>query len=316
MNNLIQASATVDKEIILQTFKNLQNEICQKIELLDGNALFHEDQWDRPGGGGGRARVIENGHVFEKGGVNFSHVYGELPATMSAGLKLPSGHEFLATGVSIIMHPANPFVPIIHMNVRYFEMSNGDKWFGGGMDLTPIYVDEQQADFFHRSIKRVCDQHDSNYYPAFKEWADRYFYIKHRQETRGIGGIFFDRLRVDENTSIEKLFDFVKDVGDSFVPIYSQLVEENKNRVHGEREKEWQYVRRSRYAEFNLLYDRGTKFGLDTNGRIESIFMSLPPQAKWLYNYQVQPGSMEAYTLSMLKKEMDWIKDKQFIKNR
>ncbi|KAB2332827.1 oxygen-dependent coproporphyrinogen oxidase [Bacillus mesophilum] len=309
MNHLIQASVKVDKDSILQTFKNIQDDICQKIELLDGSARFHEDQWDRPGGGGGRARVIENGQVFEKGGVNFSHVYGALPETMSAGLNLPSGHEFLATGVSIIMHPVNPYVPIIHMNVRYFEMSNGDKWFGGGIDLTPIYIDEQQADYFHRSIKHLCDQHDSNYYPTFKEWADRYFYIKHRQETRGIGGIFFDRLRVDENTTIEKLFDFVKDVGDSFVPIYSQLVEENQHKTYGEAEKEWQYVRRSRYAEFNLIYDRGTKFGLDTNGRIESIFMSLPPQAKWLYNYQVQPGSMEARTLSLLKKDVDWIKE-------
>lgn len=309
MNSFIQSPEKVDKDVILHSFKNLQDDICQSIESLDGSAIFHEDQWDRPGGGGGRARVIENGLVFEKGGVNFSHVYGELPEKMSAGLSLPSGHEFMATGVSIIMHPSNPFVPIIHMNVRYFEMSNGDKWFGGGIDLTPIYIDNRQANYFHQSLKELCDHHDLSYYPEYKEWADSYFYIKHRHETRGIGGIFFDRLRVDENTTIEKLFNFVRGVGESFVPIYSRLVEENRQKTYGEKEKEWQLVRRSRYAEFNLIYDRGTKFGLDTNGRIESIFMSLPPQANWFYNYQVQDGSMEAYTLSRLKKGIDWTKE-------
>ncbi len=305
MSKLVKSSK-IDKTFISQSFENLQEAICQELEILDGKAVFQEEKWDRPGGGGGRARVIENGNIFEKGGVNFSNVHGLLPDQLSEGLGLSPGHEFLATGVSIILHPSNPFVPIIHMNVRYFEMSNGDKWFGGGIDLTPIYIDVNQAKYFHQSLKDLCNRHDPSYYPEFKAWADNYFYIKHRNETRGIGGIFFDRLTVNPEFTLEDRYAFVKDVGESFTQIYKKLVNENRTKPYGEAEKRWQLIRRGRYVEFNLVYDRGTKFGLDTNGRIESIFMSLPPQVKWLYNYQPQPNSEEEFTLSMLRKGIDW----------
>lgn len=305
MKNLVGQTG-IDKLYISQTFEELQDEICKELEELDRKATFKEEKWDRPGGGGGRARVIENGAVFEKGGVNFSKVHGLLPDKISTGLGLAPGHEFLATGVSIVMHPHNPFVPIIHMNVRYFEMSNGDKWFGGGIDLTPIYINIQQAKHFHQSLKSICDHHHPSYYPEFKKWADDYFYIKHRKETRGIGGIFFDRLTVNPETTLEDRFQFVNDVGEGFAPLYKSLVEESMDKPYGEDEKRWQLIRRGRYAEFNLVYDKGTKFGLDTDGRIESIFMSLPPQVNWFYNYQPKPNSDEEFTLCMLKKDIDW----------
>ncbi|WP_449620574.1 oxygen-dependent coproporphyrinogen oxidase [Robertmurraya sp. Marseille-Q9965] len=306
MENLVNTTE-IDKSYICQSFEMLQDTICKELEQIDGKAKFKQEEWDRPGGGGGRARVIENGAVFEKGGVNFSKVYGLLPDKLSTELGLAPGHEFLATGVSIILHPCNPLVPIIHMNVRYFEISNGDKWFGGGIDLTPIYINIEQAKQFHRDLKDVCDEHHPSYYPMFKKWADDYFYIKHRNETRGIGGIFFDRLGVNEDFSITDRFKFVYDVGKTFVPLYRKLVIENMDKSYGEKEKNWQLIRRSRYVEFNLIYDRGTKFGLVTNGRIESIFMSLPPQVKWLYNYQPECDSEEELTLSLLKKDIDWV---------
>ncbi|MEQ9443068.1 MAG: oxygen-dependent coproporphyrinogen oxidase [Cyclobacteriaceae bacterium] len=295
------------KEEIATWFQSLQNDICQAIEEADGSSTFAEDIWDRPGGGGGKSRVITDGGVIEKGGVNFSAVYGPTPKNILSALKLEES-DFYATGVSIVMHPHNPFVPIIHMNVRYFEMSNGIYWFGGGIDLTPHYIDEEDARFFHASLKKVCDHHDPAHYPAFKKWADEYFYIKHRNETRGIGGIFFDRLVPKAKQDKSDVFAFVQAVGESFAPIYTQLISKHKNDYYGEPEKQWQYLRRGRYVEFNLVWDKGTKFGLDTDGRTESILMSLPPLAAWKYNFQPSEGTKEAKTLALLSQQrIDWL---------
>jgi coproporphyrinogen III oxidase len=302
----------ISKEQIAADYQQIQDEICRGLELADGKAKFEEEKWEREGGGGGRTRVIQNGNIFEKGGVNFSAVHGQLPDNMKRALQVESD-DFFATGVSIVIHPNHPMVPIIHMNIRYFEMPStvggADKpirWFGGGIDLTPHYVIEEDAKFFHTSLKTVCDSHYHDFYHRFKLWADDYFYIKHRNETRGIGGIFYDRLTANDELSWENIFDFSKALGRSFVPTYTELVNRNRDKTFTEQEQLWQYQRRSRYAEFNLVYDAGTKFGLETNGRIESILMSLPPTAKWLYNYQATPGSEEEKTLSLLKKGINW----------
>ena len=293
-------------DYIADWFKSLQDKICLSLEAADGQAKFREDLWQRDGGGGGRTRVIQNGAVFEKGGVNFSAVYGKLPDKIKEALNVKESN-FFATGVSIVIHPKSPMVPIIHMNVRYFNLNDQTKWFGGGIDLTPIYVREEDAKFFHQALKKVCDQFHSEYYSEFKKWADEYFYISHRNETRGVGGIFFDRLSETEEISLAQRFDFVKAVGEIFAPTYCTLVEKNKNLDFSDQQKEWQLIRRGRYVEFNLVYDKGTKFGLDTDGRVESILMSLPELASWKYDYQPQTGSEEEKTLSFLKKEVDWI---------
>jgi coproporphyrinogen III oxidase len=213
---------------------------------------------------------------------------------------------FFATGISIVIHPQSPMVPIIHMNIRYFEMSDGTKWLGGGIDLTPHYINDEDARFFHNELKKVCDKHSSDYYPKFKKWADDYFFISHRNETRGIGGIFFDRLNTDAKMSFEKNFLFWKDVGKAFAPIYVHLMEKNKNRSFTQENKKWQLLRRGRYVEFNLVYDKGTKFGLETNGRVESILMSLPALAGWEYNFKPASGSEEEKTLLLLRKGVEW----------
>lgn len=301
---------SIKKEDIASGFKMLQNEICDRLEQEDGRGKFLVDNWERPGGGGGSSRIMANGKVIEKGGVNFSEVGGKTPQRILDALKLPES-DFYATGVSIIMHPYNPWVPIIHMNVRYFEMSDGTWWFGGGIDLTPHYVNCDEAKHFHLQIKKVCDQHDELFYPKFKKWADDYFYIKHRKETRGIGGIFFDHMNESAGFTKENLYHFVSDIGHLFAPLYCKLISENKNKPYGDEEKQWQFVRRGRYVEFNLVYDKGTKFGLDTEGRIESVLMSLPPLASWVYNYQPPKGSPEAKTLSLLKKDLNWIDMKE-----
>ncbi len=291
------------KEIVIDWFKGLQDSICESLEEMDG-AKFHEDLWEREEGGGGRTRIIR-GSLIEKGGVNFSAVYGTMPAKIASHLGLEE-NQFLATGVSIVLHANSPHIPIIHMNVRYFETDSGDWWFGGGIDVTPHYVIKTQAKDFHLHLKNVCDKHDETYYPKFKEWADNYFFIKHRNETRGIGGIFFDRLsgNIDDFDSRHA---FVKDVGSAFVPIYSRLVEANMNIPIEEKDKAWQSVRRGRYVEFNLVWDRGTKFGLDTNGRTESILMSLPPIAHWHYNHNPTDNPKALETLQFLKKGVNWI---------
>jgi coproporphyrinogen III oxidase len=296
----------ITKHQISEYLKQLQDNICIALEKTDGKGLFAEDSWEREGGGGGRSRIMTGGNIIEKGGVNFSAVFGELPANIVEALRVKSS-DFFATGVSIVMHPLNPFVPIIHMNVRYFELGDGTKWFGGGIDLTPHYINNSDAAFFHQSLKETCDKHNTGYYPAFKQYADDYFFIKHRNETRGIGGIFFDRLGENEEFSLKNRFDFFKSVGEAFAPIYTHLMEKNKSIPYSDKNKEWQYLRRGRYVEFNLVYDKGTKFGLDTSGRIESILMSLPPMAAWPYNPVPEPGSPEEATLTGLRKGVEWI---------
>ena len=297
-------SMSIDKHTITTFFQSLQDDICHQLETADTIGVFKEDKWERHGGGGGRSRAIEGMHV-EKGGVNFSAVHGPMPEKIVRALGVQSGN-FYATGVSIVLHPKSPLVPIIHMNVRYFEMDNGLWWFGGGIDLTPHYINRNEARYFHEALKKVCDQYSTDYYPEFKRWADDYFFLKHRNETRGVGGIFFDRLSDKDGFSKEDRFEFVKAVGNSFCPIYLYLLNKNKNRPFSDREKQWQLIRRGRYVEFNLVWDRGTKFGLDTNGRTESILMSMPPEVNWKYNFKPEPDSPEAETLSLLKKGLDW----------
>lgn len=297
----------IDRFVITEWFMHLQDRICSALEKADGKGVFEEELWQRAGGGGGRTRVIQNANILEKGGVNFSQVHGILPEKIAEALKV-KGHDFFATGVSIVLHPFSPMVPIIHMNVRYFEVSSGEKWFGGGIDLTPIYVNQQQAQDFHKELKHACDLHHHDYYTQFKKWADDYFFIKHRNETRGIGGIFFDRLSETEEISLAQRFEFVKDVGNTFAPAYTKLMESNKDLQYGKTEKQFQLMRRGRYVEFNLVYDKGTKFGLDTDGRTESILMSMPPEANWTYNYVPGKNSAEETTIGLLKKGIDWIR--------
>ncbi len=296
----------VTKEEITEWFESLQSSICTTLEEADGSGRFIPDVWERPGGGGGTSRVINNGSVIEKGGVGFSAVHGETPAKILDALKLEPS-DFYATGVSIVLHPHNPFVPIIHMNVRYFEMSSGVYWFGGGIDLTPHYVDQDDAQYFHATLKDICDRFNSSYYPSYKKWADDYFYIKHRQETRGIGGIFFDRLTAQKEEQKSDIFAFVQAIGQAFAPTYAYFMNKNKDLPFEDQHKQWQYLRRGRYVEFNLVLDKGTKFGLDTSGRTESILMSLPPLATWQYNHIPPSNSLEAKTLALLKKDINWI---------
>jgi coproporphyrinogen III oxidase len=296
----------IDKNTIAQEFRAIQDEICLGLEMQDGEAVFHEDAWSHAHGGGGRTRVIAGGNVFEKGGVNFSAVEGQLPTFMKDKVSVEAT-RFFATGVSIVIHPHSPLVPIIHMNIRYFETNAGDSWFGGGIDLTPIYVNDEQSQFFHTSMKEVCDRYNPEFYKRFKAWADDYFFITHRNETRGIGGIFFDYLRPSEVLSKDELFHFVADVGRTFLKAYVPIVSANKDLAFSNQNKQWQLLRRGRYVEFNLVYDRGTRFGLETGGRIESILMSLPEHASWIYNHVPSEGSEEAHTLSKLKKGINWL---------
>lgn len=302
-------TTTPSKETITTWFKDLQDRICAGLEALDGKGKFQEDAWKHHAGGGGRSRVILEGDVLEKGGVNFSAVEGKVPPALLKVLEVDSMQDedlkFYATGVSIVLHPRSPQTPIIHMNVRYFEMSNGQWWFGGGIDLTPHYIDLGLAGDFHRELKAVCDRHNVEHYPNFKRWADDYFYLKHRQETRGIGGIFFDRLSEKTATKAEH-WAFVQEVGNAFVDLYRHQVAATRDRSYGAAEQDWQRLRRGRYVEFNLVWDRGTKFGLDTNGRTESILMSLPPQANWAYCYEPQEDARAMETLKWLKKDIDW----------
>ena len=298
----------ITKEEIKDWFTTLQDDICKRLEEADGDGKFINDNWERPGGGGGVSRVLTNGRIVEKGGVNFSAVWGKTPEAVLKTMDIAQGEhpDFFATGVSIVMHPRNPMVPIIHMNVRYFEMSTGNWWFGGGIDLTPHYVDITDAADFHRHLKSVCDRHDPQYYPDFKKWADDYFFIKHRNETRGVGGIFFDYLKGETPFTKTSRFEFVKSVGAAFAPIYVHLMKKNHTIPFTEKEKHWQHLRRGRYVEFNLVWDRGTKFGLDTDGRTESILMSLPPIAEWIYRHEPAHGSEEAKTQDLLRKGIDW----------
>ncbi|WP_022824987.1 oxygen-dependent coproporphyrinogen oxidase [Hymenobacter norwichensis] len=286
--------------------REFQDWLCQQLETTDGTGRFQEDAWQHHGGGGGRSRVLTHGTIIEKGGVNFSAVQGTMTEQAARVLLMPTP-EYFATGVSVVQHPRSPLVPISHMNVRYFEAGNGEAWFGGGLDLTPIYVNEAQGRWFHEQIAEVCARHNPTYYARFKQWADDYFYLPHRQETRGIGGLFFDRLTVGKDGDADALFAFIRAVGEVFGRTYTELMRQNANLPYSEQQKQWQLVRRGRYAEFNLAFDRGTRFGLETGGRTESILMSLPPQVEWHYNFPIAPNSPEAATQAWLRKGVDWL---------
>ena len=296
----------MNKEQIADHFRALQDTITHTFENTDGSAKFQEDKWTRDQGGGGRSRVLINGNIIEKGGVNFSAVHGPLPEKIKTKLNV-KGDEFFATGVSLIMHPENPHVPVIHMNVRYFELDDGTYWFGGGIDLTPSYIDKKETAGFHQALKMICDKYDSNFYSKFKTWADDYFYLSHRNETRGVGGIFFDHLNESTGLSKDELFNFVLEIGQLFAPLYSEIMKNKADTPYSEKEKDWQLHRRGRYVEFNLLQDKGTRFGIDTNGRTESILVSMPPEVKWTYQYEIEDGSAESNTINQLKKGIDWL---------
>ncbi len=279
--------------------RDLQDRITTRLEALDGTGKFREDSWDRPGGGGGRTRVLEEGAVFERAGVNVSAVHGELPAEMTTTMP-GRGTAFLATGVSLVLHPRSPHVPTVHANFRFFARE-GAAWFGGGSDLTPYYPRVEDVVHFHRTLRQACDRHDPAHYGRFKKWADEYFLVKHRGETRGVGGIFFDDLAADDAS-----WAFVRDAADCVLPAYVPIVERRRDDAWTESERAFQLLRRGRYVEFNLVLDRGTLFGLRTAGRIESILMSLPPLVSWRYDHVPPPGSAEERALSFLR-PIDWL---------
>lgn len=290
--------------------QQLQDTITQKLEALDGKASFQEDLWEREEGGGGRTRVIENGNVFEKGGVNISAVHGELPQSMQAYFGV-SDADFFACGLSLVLHPINPMVPTVHANWRYFEMYDKqgaivDQWFGGGQDLTPYYLFKEDAVHFHETCKQACDAHDPHFHATFKEKCDSYFWNAHRQEARGVGGLFFDYCKATSDKSMTNWYDFVTAVGNSFLEAYVPIVQRRKDLPYGPAERDWQEIRRGRYVEFNLVHDKGTLFGLRTNGRIESILMSLPPHVQWRYDHHPEQGSEEHKLLEVLKHPQDW----------
>lgn len=299
--------------------KEQQQNIVRELEKVDGKK-FIQDAWDRKEGGGGISCVLQEGNVFEKAGVNISVVYGNLPRPAIQRMRV--NHKaldpdveslpFFAAGLSVVLHPRNPYAPTVHFNYRYFETANADGstnawWFGGGTDLTPSYLFDEDAIHFHRTLKEACDRHDKSYYPRFKKWCDEYFSVKHRGESRGIGGIFFDDLDETEKDQ-ENLFSFVQDCLKSFLPAYMPLLQRRIGMPYGEKEKTWQQLRRGRYVEFNLVHDRGTAFGLNTPGaRIESILMSLPLTARWQYMHEPEKGSKEERILSVLKKPVEWV---------
>lgn len=299
------------KDKFYNYIQQLQDTICTTLEQIDTQAKFHQDLWQREQGGGGRTRVIENGAVFEKGGVNISAVHGPLPKAMQDYFKVGEV-DFFACGLSLVIHPKNPFVPTTHANWRYFEMydKSGNvlkSWFGGGQDLTPYYLFEEDATHFHKICKEACDKHHPEFYPKYKKQCDEYFWNTHRGEGRGIGGLFFDYLQPSEEMSSQKWYDFVTEVGNSFVEAYTPIVNRRKDMPYTEEHRNWQEIRRGRYVEFNLIHDKGTLFGLKTNGRIESILMSLPPHVQWVYNHQPEEGSEEEKLIKVLQNPQEWV---------
>ena len=303
-------------------FLGLQDRITAAIEAAVGGGRFREDAWSRPGGGGGRTRVLAGGALFEKAGVGFSDVHGTLRSEMAKALP-GEGLDFRAAGLSLIFHPRSPRVPTVHANVRHIQRGTRS-WFGGGTDLTPYYVVPEDAAAFHRTLRDCCARHDPGFYPRFKRWCDDYFFLPHRNEPRGVGGIFFDYLGAGAEATAgqpasepvsareadaEAMFAFVRDVGEAILAGYLPIVERRRNDPWGERERDWQLLRRGRYVEFNLLYDRGTVFGLRTDGRVESILMSLPPEVRWAYAHAPEPGSPEAESLAAICARRDWAGD-------
>jgi coproporphyrinogen III oxidase len=321
---------STSKASVSQFMRQLQDDICKGLEQVDGAATFREDAWEREEGGGGRSRVMREGNVFEQGGVNFSEVWGQqLPPSILTQRPEAAGHGFYATGTSMVLHPRSPYIPTVHLNYRYFE-AGPVWWFGGGIDLTPYYPFAEDAAHFHRTLQQACDRHHESYYPTFKRWCDEYFYLKHRHETRGVGGIFFDyqdgqgalyrgpdpkgtaadysnQVGIPQSRSWEDLFAFAQECGQAFLPAYLPIVEKRRSMEYGDRERQFQLYRRGRYVEFNLVYDRGTIFGLQTNGRTESILMSLPPLVRWEYGYQPEPNSPEAELYEVFLKPQDWV---------
>jgi coproporphyrinogen III oxidase len=299
-----QYVVTIEKYLL-----DLQDRICAALEQEDGSARFREDRWQRTEGGGGVSRVIENGAVFEKGGVNFSRVHGAgMPAAATAHRPELAGRSFQALGVSLVMHPLNPYAPTSHANVRFFlaEKAGADPvwWFGGGYDLTPYYGFEEDCMHWHRTARDACSAFGEDVYARFKKWCDEYFFLKHRNEPRGIGGLFFDDLNA---WGFERCFEFMRAIGDSYITAYLPILRRRKNAPCGEREREFQLYRRGRYVEFNLVYDRGTLFGLQSGGRTESILMSLPPRVAWRYNWEPEPGTPEARLYSDFLKPRNWV---------
>lgn len=296
-------------EFVTNYLKFLQDKICQRLEAEENNKKFQEDNWQYENGGGGRSRVLENGGVIERGGVNFSHVFGEkLPPSASAHRPELAGRKFQATGISLVFHPRNPYAPTVHANLRFFlaekEQENPIWWFGGGFDLTPYYGFDEDCIHWHKTAKEACDPFGEDIYPRFKKWCDDYFYLKHRQEPRGIGGLFFDDLNYWD---FDTCFDFIKSVGEHFILAYFPILQRRKNLPYSEEQKQFQLYRRGRYVEFNLIYDRGTLFGLQSGGRTESILMSLPPLVSWRYDWQPAPETKEAELYAKYLKPRNWI---------
>ena len=299
------------KNRFYQYIETLQDQICKGLEEMDGKAKFREDLWKRPEGGGGRTRVIENGNVFEKGGVNISAVHGALPKAMQTYFNVGEV-DFFACGLSLVIHPENPMVPTVHANWRYFEMYDKEgtlinSWFGGGQDLTPYYLFEEDAQHFHQTCKTACDQHHPEFYTKFKQQCDEYFWNAHRDEGRGIGGLFFDHCQATDSMSMDDWYNFVTEVGNSFLSAYLPIVERRKDLPYTEANRTWQEIRRGRYVEFNLVHDKGTLFGLKTNGRMESILMSLPPHVQWVYDHHPEEGSVEEKLIKVLAKPVAWV---------
>lgn len=292
-------------EKIARSYEKLQKEICNHLELTDGKGKFSIKSWTKNIGEGITA-VLQKGAAIEKGAVNFSFVKGKFTPAMEKLLG-EKANNYMATGISSILHPSNPWVPIIHMNVRYFALDNGVSWFGGGIDLTPHIIVPADAKMFHQSLKTICDNSNSQFYTDFKKRADDYFYLPHRNETRGVGGIFFDRIKPNETINFETLFDFTVNLSRTYPVLYSEYINKYRSKAFTEREKNWQNLRRGRYVEFNLVYDRGTKFGLESGGNTESILVSLPANASWEYNYIPKANGFEEKTTDLLKKDIDWI---------
>ncbi len=299
----------IDIERVNSYLQRLQKTITSELQHIDDKAEFETDTWQRDAGGGGRSMVLRGGAVFEQAGVNYSEVYGDnLPASATAHRPELAGRQFRAMGVSLVIHPENPYIPTSHANVRFFVAEKPGEtpiwWFGGGFDLTPYYGFEEDCKHWHQIAKQACDPYGAGRYAEYKKWCDEYFYVKHRGEARGIGGLFFDDLNEPD---FEQAFAFMRSVGDHFLPAYTPIVERHKNDAFGEREKNFQLYRRGRYVEFNLVYDRGTLFGLQSGGRTESILMSLPPVVNWRYNYQPEAGSAEAKLTDYFLEARDWL---------
>ena len=300
--------SSTDPSAVKKYLLSLQDQVCAALEEEEGGERFREDAWDREEGGGGRTRVLESGAVIEKAGVNFSHVFGKaLPATASARRPELAGRGFETMGISLIVHPRNPYVPTTHANLRFFAAtSEGEAaiwWFGGGFDLTPYYGFDEDAIHWHQTARSACRPFGEELYPRLKQWCDEYFYLKHRDEPRGIGGLFFDDF---ETGGFDHSFAFVRSVGDHFLPAYRPILTRRKQMPYGDRERQFQLYRRGRYVEFNLVFDRGTRFGLESGGRMESILVSLPPQANWRYDWQPEPGTPEARLYEEFLRPRDW----------